>query len=252
MNLAAAALGAALGLLAAPWLVPLIGRLPEREQALDLFAPAVCACGVPRRGLLPRVPFAAPTCRSCGTPPARRDRVVHLVAAVLGGVLGGLAGLTAVFPAFLLLALVMVLVVFVDLDTHRIPDRITFVAFPASVALVALGSFVEGGSRDLVRALIGSALFFVVLLVLHLVYPAGMGFGDVKLAPTLGLFLGYTDPVLVVYALLASSLIGIAVALPAVVRGGRKTEFPFGPALCAGCVLVLAAGETIISTLTGT
>lgn len=253
MNPIAAVLGALLLLTVAPWLVPLIERLPSREpgEPLEPLAPVECPCGSPRTGPRHRVPLAAPPCRSCGVAPPRRDRVVHVMAAATGAVLGGVAGLTAAFPAFVVLAAVMVVVVFVDLDTHRIPNRITFVAFPVSVVLLAGASLMDGGSDDLVRSLIGAALFFVVLFVLHIVYPAGMGFGDVKLAPTLGLFLGYLDPLLVIYALLASSLIGIAIGLPAVIRGGRKTEFPFGPALCAGTVLVLVAGESLRSALTG-
>ena len=46
------------------------------------------------------------------------------------------------------------------------------------------------------NAVIGSVAYFVLLLVPHLIYPRGMGFGDVKLALLMGLYLGwiYPDP----------------------------------------------------------
>ena len=76
----------------------------------------------------------------------------------------------------------------------------------------------------------------------HLISPAGMGFGDVKLAAVMGLYLGWlaagyaTAFVLVLWALgigaLAASALGIA--LLAFQGKNRRTPIPFGPYLAFG------------------
>ncbi len=69
--------------------------------------------------------------------------------------------------------------------------------------------------------------------------------GDVKLAATMGLFLGvWVIPALLV-ALLAGSVFGIAL----IVRDGaaaRKRAIPFGPFLAIGGVTGLLAGSALI------
>jgi leader peptidase (prepilin peptidase)/N-methyltransferase len=74
-----------------------------------------------------------------------------------------------------------------------------------------------------------------------LVYPAGMGMGDVKLAALLGAGLGKS----VVDAILAGVLLGAAFAVFVLVRDGRsglKRTFAFGPFLAVGGLLVLLVG----------
>ena len=57
---------------------------------------------------------------------------------------------------------------------------------------------VVDGDAELIRyALVGARVYFGFLLVAHLISPRGMGFGDVKLAAVMGLYVGWlgtTDP----------------------------------------------------------
>ena len=88
----------------------------------------------------------------------------------------------------------------------------------------------------------------------HLAYPAGMGFGDVKLALVMGLYLGWVGwtplaPVagplrLVLYALMLGCVIGVVFGLTVQIVTRKRGAFPFGPALAMGClVVVLFAGD---------
>ena len=91
----------------------------------------------------------------------------------------------------------------------------------------------------------------MLLFVPHLVYPAGMGFGDVKLALVMGLYLGwlgwapdsptsYTGPLrLVLYALMLGCILGVVFGLVSQVATRRRGAFPFGPALALGCLVVV-------------
>ena len=115
-------------------------------------------------------------------------------------------------------------------------------------------SIVEDATETIPAALIGAAAYFFFLFVTHMVYPAGMGFGDVKLAAVMGLYLGWlgwTDllPVagplrLVFYALMLGCVLGVVFGLGVQVATKRRGAFPFGPALALGCyVVVLFASD---------
>jgi leader peptidase (prepilin peptidase)/N-methyltransferase len=86
-----------------------------------------------------------------------------------------------------------------------------------------------------VLAAVGAGLFFLLPL---LVYPSGLGLGDVKLAVLLGAALGMD----VMGALLIGLLGGAVVAGVILFRGGssaRKTAIPFGPFLAFGALFSL-------------
>ena len=84
---------------------------------------------------------------------------------------------------------------------------------------------------DLLVAAIGSSLF---LLILAIIWPGGMGVGDIKLALLMGGVLG--GPVIV--ALFLAFLVGAVVGLILIVTKlkTRKDAIPFGPYLALGSV----------------
>jgi leader peptidase (prepilin peptidase)/N-methyltransferase len=74
--------------------------------------------------------------------------------------------------------------------------------------------------------------------VLALVYPAGLGMGDVKLALLLGAALGGA----VLPALLVGTLAAGAAGLVVLARqglGARRRALPFGPFLAFGAITIL-------------
>lgn len=129
--------------------------------------------------------------------------------------------------------LVSVAAVFVDLTSERIPDRVVVVGlFPTAVALVAGVASAEDRA-DALEVFLGAAGFALPLLVMHLVAPAALGFGDVKLAASLGAAVGLVDWRLCVVSLCIASGVTAAVAL-----AGRRSTMPFAPGLVAGAALV--------------
>jgi leader peptidase (prepilin peptidase)/N-methyltransferase len=74
-----------------------------------------------------------------------------------------------------------------------------------------------------------------------------MGFGDVKLAGVLGLYLGWLGWAPLAVGTLAAFLLGgiVGVALMAGGRAGRKTALPFGPSMLAGALIALFAAAPI-------
>jgi leader peptidase (prepilin peptidase)/N-methyltransferase len=126
----------------------------------------------------------------------------------------------------------VVIAAVIDHREARLPD---LVVIPGAIFTVAAAGMVGRG----IEALAGAVLFCLPMLVVHLVRPAGLGFGDVKFALLLGAGIGLVTPSLVLPAFLFAAVthVGACVAL-----GMRGRLVPFGPALAAGAVLTVAAG----------
>lgn len=134
----------------------------------------------------------------------------------------------------------LIVVAFVDMEHLIIPNK---VVLPG--ALVGLAFTFVTGSPSWLNGLlsgIGAALIF---LIIWLVYPAGMGEGDIKLVLMLGLFLGW--PLIGVAIFLASLTGSIAgLAIIAFKGGGRKTPVPFGLYLAIGSITALLYGDQLV------
>ena len=94
--------------------------------------------------------------------------------------------------------------------------------------------------NDLVKNLLLWVVVAVVLMVMHLI--GGTGMGDVKLVTVAALAIGVHGPGAWVLAILASYVLAALFgAVPALLRGQRKTRVPMAPYLVAGHVLALLA-----------
>ncbi|HXR31165.1 MAG TPA: prepilin peptidase [Solirubrobacterales bacterium] len=140
----------------------------------------------------------------------------------------------------------LVAITVTDLEQRLIPNKILLVAALLGAAIATVtdpGSLAE---RAIAAATAGGLLFLAALA-----YPRGMGLGDVKLAAVMGLFLGRDVAPAILVALLAGSLVGIAmIALHGV--AARKRAIPFGPFLALGGVVALFAGDQLVDLYLGT
>lgn len=141
-------------------------------------------------------------------------------------------------------AIALVVLAAIDIDVFRLPDKITY---PLGVGLVVglLGAALVADDVDAwVRALLAGSALGVFYLVLVLIGGgAGMGLGDAKLAPSLGMLLGHLSWSHVLLGSLVSFLLaGVAAVYLVVFTGaGRKSHLAFGPYLVAGTLLILVA-----------
>jgi leader peptidase (prepilin peptidase)/N-methyltransferase len=172
---------------------------------------------------------------------AVRPPVVEVATALLTALTVLRTGPSWELPAFLLLAVVGVLLAVVDLRHRLLPNRVVLPALAAGTALLLLAAVADGAWDALLRAVLGAAALFAVYLVLALVSPGGLGMGDVKLAALLGLYLGWLGWAAVVLGALAGFVVQAVVALGllATRRIGLRGELPFGPAMLAGAALVI-------------
>lgn len=180
-------------------------------------------------------------CAGCDALGGTRGLVPALLCAAL---CAGVAAVTGAHPelaVWLLLVPVGLTLALVDLRVFRLPDVLTLPALGGTAALLGGAALLPSHDGSWTRALLGAAALGVLYMVLFLVNPAGMGFGDVKLAPTLGLALGWYGWSALVQGTLAAFLLGAVVGLGLLVTGraGRKTPIPFGPFMLVGAAVAL-------------
>jgi leader peptidase (prepilin peptidase)/N-methyltransferase len=119
-----------------------------------------------------------------------------------------------------------------------VPNRIVV---PAAAIVLAAQTLLHP-SVEWVVAAFAAALF---LFVPAMVYPAGLGMGDVKLALLLGAMLGAEVGVALMVGLLAAFLPSLAL-LALRGRAARKIAIPFAPFLAFGGLVGLFAGEPLL------
>lgn len=179
-------------------------------------------------------------CRRCGERISPRYPAIELLTAVSFAAVVAARGYDERLLLELPFVAVLIAIAGIDLEHRIVPNRIV-----APAAVWALGAAALVASDELPELAVAGAAAFLLLLIVAVAYPAGMGMGDVKLAGTMGLYLGLS----VVPALLAAFALGALVGVGIMVRegvGGRKKGVPFAPFLALGGLLGVLAGPELV------
>lgn len=149
--------------------------------------------------------------------------------------------------AFLYLAAISVTLTLIDLDTHKLPNSIVLPSYLVGGVLLGAASVITHDWAQLVTMLAGAAALFVLYFAIALISPRGMGFGDVKLAGVLGLYLARLGIAQLVVGAFAAFLLGglFAIVLLALRRVARTSGIPFGPWMLAGAWLGAVVGAPL-------
>lgn len=180
---------------------------------------------------------------------AWKSAVVCLMVGVVVGVAVGWEWAWVLWVPFVP---VYVALAVIDWRTRILPTYLIRPTLVALAALVLVGWAVTGDGHAVLRSGLGLLVCGAFYLVLWLIYPRGLGFGDVRLSSPLGLALGWIGwgPVLVgVYA--GFLLGGIIGGLLAVIKIVERKGFPFGPFMLLGALVGLLWGESLWSGLVG-
>lgn len=239
-----------LGLLIGSFLNVVIHRVPRGESVVN--PPSACpGCGtqIKPRDNVPILSWLLlrGRCRTCREPISVRYPLVEAGTAALFVVMALRFGADWVLPAYLYLAAVGVALAMIDLDCKRLPDALTLPSYPVAVVLLGAAALLGSDSGDWLRALLGGVAMFAVYFGLAFAYPAGMGFGDVKLSGILGLYTAWLGSGAWAVGLFLGFLLGgvFGIALIAVRGGGRKTAVPFGPFMLLGALLAILVGQDL-------
>lgn len=155
----------------------------------------------------------------------------------------------AVLPALLYFTSIAISLSVIDVDHHRLPNAIVLPSYPVLALLLTAAAVTQHDLSALLRALIGGLVLFAGYFLLAFIYPAGMGFGDVKLAGLIGAvlaYLSYSTLLLGAFgAFLLGGLAGVLVILSR--RGNRKTPLPFGPFMFVAAFVAIFAAAPLVT-----
>jgi leader peptidase (prepilin peptidase)/N-methyltransferase len=172
------------------------------------------------------------------TPRSSRLLLVATGTALLAGACGLVFGFTLEALVATLFCWILVVVTRTDLEHRLIPDTIVL---PGAVAVLVLRT-IDDPSLEWILSALGAG---VILLLVVLAYPKGLGMGDVKLSALLGAGLGIS----VIVAMFVGFFVAFVPAALLFVRHGRdarKLAIPLGPFLALGGVIALFWGDAIL------
>lgn len=206
-------------------------------------------------------------CRSCGTRISVRYPLIEAATAIaFAGVaawmLSPLAPVTSVIEAvgpasgvaaalmaaaYLWLAGAAIALAAIDLEHHRLPNAIVLPSYAVAALGLGVPAILAGDVVRLGTAAAGAGLLFALYFVLWLVWPGGMGMGDVKLAGVLGLYLGFSGWGALAVGAFGAFILGglISIALIALKRANRKSGIPFGPWMLGGAWIGIVVGDPL-------
>jgi prepilin signal peptidase PulO-like enzyme (type II secretory pathway) len=155
--------------------------------------------------------------------------------------------LDIVQPVFwLVMGMLLMVVFFADLWFGVIPDLINLLVL--GLALVYRIALVTMGQMKLIdfelAIIAGLVLYLIFYLLVYITKGKGFGLGDVKLAPGLGLLLGWQKTIILWFV---SFILGslVALVLLALRKKSLKQTIPFGPFLVIGTGIALVWGDKI-------
>jgi leader peptidase (prepilin peptidase) / N-methyltransferase len=209
-----------------------------------------CGRGLSPRGL-PAICWTirAGRCGSCRTPVPGWVGAVEWSTGVLFTFCAARVGWSWTLGPMLVFAAGAVAACAVDVEFSRIPTRIVIGTAALCLALMSAASFATGTGQSLVAAIAGSGAAGGLVLLLHVLSPAGLGMGDVRLAGLVGLVSGWTSwvpgdkvagPISAAFAaLLVACVVALASHGITALRHGAGGPLPFAPALTIGALAVV-------------
>ncbi|WP_075859416.1 prepilin peptidase [Carboxydothermus pertinax] len=231
------------GLIIGSFLNVVIYRLPAGMSLI--FPPSSCpSCGqrLKPQHLIPVISYLwqKGRCAYCGAKIPFRYPLVELTTAFIFCFIYLKFGLTILTLKYVLFAVFLIPLFFLDLENYLLPDKLTY-------PLILVGIFINIITRDLSwkNLFFGVLTGFGVLFLLALVSRGGMGGGDIKLAAGMGAFLGF--PFILETLFLAFFFGGLTgIILLVTKKKERKDLVPFGPFLIGAAFLTVFWGDEIL------
>lgn len=203
-------------------------------------------------------------CRGCGESISVQYPLVELANAALWTGLAVAFGPVWILPAYLWFSSVGLVLIVTDLEHHRLPNRIVLHGTWIGVALLLGGGLLDGVEPvRFAHGALGGVAWFGLMLLIAIAVRAGFGFGDVKLAFLLGVFVAFRPLLLTPSWLDALGAVGVAVfgsfflggaaaiGLLALGRAEKGREIAFGPAMIVASWIAVIWGDSIAAAWLG-
>jgi leader peptidase (prepilin peptidase)/N-methyltransferase len=243
---------ALLGLCVGSFLNVVIYRVPRHESIVSPRSRCPsCSAPIKEYDNIPVISWLVlrGRCRNCHAAITPRYLVVELIGGALFAGLAARVGFVWELPAFLIFLSSLLALSCIDLELLVLPKKIIYpTLILVTLFLVAASAATHEWDRLLIGAIYGAG-WFVVFFLMNFASPRVLGFGDVRLAPLLGLALGWLGWRYVVLGFFSANVIGavIGISLIAMKRMKRDQPVPYGVFLAAGTTLAIFAGPEILS-----
>lgn len=186
-------------------------------------------------------------CATCGEPISARYPLVEFGTAVAYGLIVGVSGLRWETLLLLVFVTFSIILAAIDLDVRRLPNSIVAPMAVSVGVLILVTAAVDDRWGDALRALIGAAALGAFYFVAFVIYPKGLGFGDVKLAPVIGATLAFFGWGALIVGAFMAFVWGLVAAVVPMIRARRVVgvKIPFGPWMFLGAATGIAVGNAI-------
>jgi leader peptidase (prepilin peptidase)/N-methyltransferase len=239
------------GLAIGSFLNVVIYRVPRNESIVSpRSACPSCGAQIRERDNIPVLSWVLlrGRCRDCHAPISVQYPIVELMCAGLFAGTAAKFGRSWDLPAFLVLFAGLLALSVIDIERMLLPKRIVYPLTLAVTGLLVLAAAATGKWHHLAVGGICAAGWFAVFLAMNLLSPRLLGFGDVRLAPVLGMSLGWLGVGYVLVGFFAANVIGavVGIALIASNRMGRRDRIPYGVFLSLGTAVAVFAGSELL------
>lgn len=243
---------AVLGLIVGSFLNVVIYRVPRK---LSIVSPRsacpTCATPIRNRDNVPVLSWLLlkGRCRSCNEPISPRYPLVEATCSALFGGLAARVGMHWYLPAFLIFMASLLALAVIDLEHMVLPKKVIYPSLAGMIVVFVGAAAVDREWHRLLVAGICAISWFLLFFLLNLISPRILGFGDVRLAPMLGLGLGWFGVRYVILGFFTANLVGavIGVTLIAMKKIKRNQPIPYGVFLAIGAVIAILAGHNLLA-----
>jgi leader peptidase (prepilin peptidase)/N-methyltransferase len=240
-----------LGLVIGSFLNVVIYRVP---QHLSIVKPRsscpTCHTPILERDNIPVVSWLIlrGKCRTCQNPISVRYPLIELGCSALFAGVAAREGFNWDVPALLIVVAGLLALSSIDLERLILPKNIVYTTLVLLIAALLLDSLVTGQWHRLFIAGCCAAVWFIFFFLLNFLGPRYLGFGDVRLAPVLGLALGWLGIRYVILGFFAANFIGAVIGLTLITlkKISRDQPIPFGVFLSLGAALAIYAGPELL------
>ncbi len=200
-------------------------------------------------GLLENIPIISyvlqkGTCRHCKNPINARYLVVEVLSGLIVAFIAWQFGWSTHSVASSILALSLLTLTCIDLETQLLPDNIT-------LPLVWLGLLFNLNQEftTIESAVLGAIFGYLILWAAYWIFKIttnkeGMGYGDFKMLAAIGAWLGWAVlPLVILISSLTASIVGITLIL--LKKQDRATAIPFGPYLALAGIIALFKTQSL-------
>ena len=129
----------------------------------------------------------------------------------------------------------------IDFRELRLPNKYVYPAYGVVTFGLLLPAAIDNRWDSLFQAVVCALVGLAIFMIMHVVYPAGMGMGDVKLAGIIGLITGWVSIATSIVALMVAFFLSAIVSVVLLVsrKATMKTALPFGPFMLGGAILAI-------------